>query len=128
MQQQQRPAAPVPPPLPQAKPGRLVDAQTGMTYELHEGRNIIGRKAVTSGANVQLVPSGNVAMQSVSREHLVIDVTKGADGSYTHVLALFKPTVNETRLNGRMLVFGSSTKLNNYDSITLPGCVLRFMN
>ena len=109
-------------PAPGTQPGVLIDRSTGVKVRLNPGRNVVGRKAASSKADCQLTCDD----LRLSREHLVINATRGDDGVYTHTIALFKPSVNDSFLNSVRLSYGVATPLRNYDSIAVPGLKLRF--
>lgn len=97
---------------------QLVDVSTGLTFDLPQGRSIIGRKAVTSAATIQL-PCNDLYM---SREHINIDYREGSGYEVT----LFKPTANDVFVNSRKLIFNCPERLAPGSRIKLPGFELEF--
>ena len=89
--------------------------------ELREGRNIIGREATTSSADIRLPRS----FDRISREHLIINV-KRVGAEYKHEVQLYKREVNVTMLNAITLSGGDVYLLNDGDTIKLPDLTLRF--
>jgi len=89
--------------------------------QLHEGRNIIGREATTSSADIRLPRS----FDRISREHLIINV-KRVGAEYKHEVQLYKREVNVTMLNAITLSGGDVYLLNDGDTIKLPDLTLRF--
>lgn len=102
--------------------GTLQDPATGRTYQLRPGRNVIGRQAPTSKADIQLP----CQTKRMSREHIVIDVKKIPGTGYRHCAALYKEHVNQTAVNRATLEYGDSIVLNTHDTIHLPDYDLTF--
>lgn len=103
--------------------GELRDFSTGRCYALSEGRNVIGRQASASTADVQISTGNSMRM---SREHLVIDVKKHPVKGYVHVLSLYKEKVNPTSVNGQPLEYNDSVVLSSGSVIDLPDVRLIF--
>lgn len=103
--------------------GRLKVKSSGQTLQLSPGRNVIGRKASASSADIQLETGEN---HRVSREHIVIEVKKIPGVGFVHYLSLFKERVNPTFYNMRSLLFGDCVILKNGDTISLPNFDLIF--
>ena len=97
--------------------GCLKVKTTGQTFRLSPGRNVIGRKASASSANIQLDTGEN---HRVSREHIVIEVKKIPGKGFVHYLSLYKERVNPTFLNKVSMMFGDCMVLKNGDIISLP--------
>ncbi len=97
--------------------GCLKMKTSGQTFRLSPGRNVIGRKASASSANIQLDTGEN---HRVSREHIVIEVKKIPGKGFVHYLSLFKERVNSTLHNKGSLLFGDCVILKNGDTISLP--------
>lgn len=97
--------------------GCLKVKTSGQTFRLSPGRNVIGRKASASSANIQLDTGEN---HRVSREHIVIEVKKIPGKGFVHYLSLFKERVNSTLHNKGSLLFGDCVILKNGDTISLP--------
>ena len=106
--------------------GQITVISTGQTFKLKHGRNVIGRKADSSQATIQIDTGEN---RRLSREHLVIDVRPLPAGPYSiygHVVYLYKEQVNKTLINGSQLLPGEEIALKYGDRIELPDLVLRF--
>lgn len=103
--------------------GRLRQHKTGMMYQLKPGRNVIGRKATKSEADIMIETGGSRVM---SREHIVIDVRKEPAKGIVHYLSLYKEKVNPTFIGKEPLRFGDSIILNHGDIIRFPDTMLRF--
>lgn len=86
------------------------------SYPLKMGRNIVGRKADSSKADIQIPDES----QRMSREHLIIDVEKVSGKGIVHKLSLYpKKKINETFLNGEKLSSVDCIPLKHGDVITL---------
>lgn len=92
-------------------------------FQLKKGRNVIGRKATSSGADIQ-IPTGN--SKTVSREHLVIDVKDIPGAGITHYVSLYKENVNRTFIGPEQLMPGDVIKLKSGDIIRLHDITLKF--
>ncbi|MBR3831338.1 MAG: FHA domain-containing protein [Muribaculaceae bacterium] len=88
----------------------------GQVYELKEGENIIGRKADSSEATIQIADE----TRRMSRRHITITVIRVGKNTVQHRLQLSKEKVNTTLLNNEKLQPGDIMILNNGDVITLP--------
>lgn len=88
----------------------------GKVYELKEGENIIGRKAESSEATIQIADDS----RRTSRRHIAITVIRVGKNTVQHRLQLSKEKVNTTLLNNEKLQPGDIMILNNGDVITLP--------
>ncbi len=93
---------------------RLVDNNTGRTYELPEGRNSVGRAHVTSTAEVQLVTTD----MGMSRVHSTIQVIKTASGAMRCVISNAN-NKNATYINGEKLEGEDELYLQNGDIIKM---------
>ncbi len=93
---------------------RVLDSSNAV-FQLKPGRNIIGRKATASKADIQLL-----AGLRMSREHLIIDVQGDSNIGYTHRVSLFKEQVNATFIGNIRLEYGDCLILHNGDMIKLP--------
>ena len=103
-------------------PGRLYSLAGNMPgIRLREGRNIIGREASSSSADIRLPR----AYDRISREHLIINVKRVGYG-YKHEIQLYKREVNATMLNDTTLSGGDIYLLKEGDTIKFPGLALRF--
>ena len=110
---------------PENKSGKiahLLDQGSDATYPLKEGENVVGRKAQSSSASVQI----DTVDKRMSREHLVITAEHTAAG-YSYSLRLFKKDVNDTLLNGSPLSFGNEYQLSNGDRLQFNQCQLIFV-
>lgn len=85
----------------------------GKFYELHEGTNIVGRKAASSTANVQL----DVADRYMSRLNAAIRVNK-AEGQLTVTLANHK-NQNPIMVGTLQLLPGDEVMLGDNDVFTM---------
>ena len=95
-------------------------------FPLKMGRNVIGRKAKSSTADIQ-IPLLVEQRSRTSREHLIIDVDKVKGKGLVHHLSLYpKSKMNETLLNGEKLSNADRVILKNNDIITLPDVKLVF--
>lgn len=103
--------------------GKLKVIDSGVSYQLKPGRNIIGRKGKKSEANFQ-IDTGE--KRSMSREHIVIDVKKVAGKGFVHYLSLFKEKVNKTYIGNEPLLYGDCIILSHGDTIKLPDANLKF--
>lgn len=105
--------------------GSLIDTRyPGQPIHLVEGQNIVGRKATTSKAHIQIVPpQGDMR---ISREHLLIDVSRVPGKGYLHHLSLCKKDVNDTFLNDSKIGYPEKVLLKSMDLVRLPGVTLRF--
>lgn len=131
--------APTPPPMeedrtmlgdnlgihtPQAeKPGALVDNETGKTYALSAGLNIIGRRAMSSDANVQI----DTTDRTMSRKHCAIEA-KPAQGKpgYFHYLSN-AANKNATYVGTQKLEDGDRIVLQGGEKIRMGGVTLTFV-
>lgn len=104
--------------------GEIVVLSTGAKYKLKPGRNIIGRKASQSGADMK-IDTGD--KRSMSREHIVIDVKKVPAKGYVHYISLYKEKVNKTTIGNEPLQWGDCIVLENGDIINLPDAAVKFI-
>lgn len=104
-------------------PGQLRVLPTGQVFRLKEGRNVIGRQAAHSSANIQL-PTGSG--RRMSREHIVIDVQNINGKGMTAYISLFKKEVNKTLVNGNQLVYGDMIVLKDGNVVDLPDMQVRY--
>lgn len=104
--------------------GVLAVAGLEEKFQLKPGINVIGRKAPSSSATVQIpCPAGEKRM---SREHIVIEVKKIPGKGFVHVLSLYKEAVNKTFVNHNPLTWGDKIILKHGDTIHLPSATIRF--
>lgn len=95
----------------------------GICYTLRNGRNIVGRKATTSSADVQI----DTQDRYMSRQHCMITVTALADGSLKAVLKNYQ-NKNATTVDGLELAEDDEIRLNDGNSITLGRTTITFKN
>ena len=91
----------------------------GNTYELHEGRNIVGRKASTSTADVQLL----VADRYMSRLNAIVCVRKAGDKLLV-TIANYK-NVNPVKVGAVTLLDGDEVLLEDGDEIIMGTTKMR---
>lgn len=103
--------------------GKLKVEDSGVSFRLKVGRNIIGRKATASTADIQIPTAGGKHM---SREHLVIEVKKVVGKGFVHYASLYKEKVNETAINNESLEYGDSIVLKSGDKLKLPDATILF--
>lgn len=94
----------------------------GAYYPLKMGRNVIGRKATSSKADIQIPCDDNI----MSREHIVIDVEQTPGQGVSHTLSLYKEVKNRTCFGSEEMKFGEKRQLCDGDKIHLPGCDVIF--
>lgn len=104
--------------------GELLMAGIGAPFRLTMGRNVIGRKASASTADVQ-IPTGD--SKRLSREHLVIDIKKVPGKGLVHFVSLFKEKTNATFINDTRLEYGDCVVLQSGDVLKLPDATVRFV-
>ena len=101
--------------MPSAKESYKVCLQFGgVIYPLEEGRNIVGRKASTSTATVQI----ETADRYMSRQHCSITVTTLPDGTKKAVLSNYQ-NKNQTTVDGQPIETGDAIRLTDGNSITM---------
>lgn len=92
-------------------------------YELVMGNNVIGRKANSSKATIQLETGEG---HRLSREHVIVEVKNVPQRGIVHYISLYKEKVNPTKIGDLDLAYGDKVKLNHGDVINLPDVSLRF--
>ncbi len=102
--------------------GRLVTA-TGISHRLKEGMNVVGRKAATSDATIQI----DTTNRRMSRRHVIIEVVRTGNGSVTHYIENVRDKKNSTTVNGRNVEDDDRLILRNNDRICLAGDELTFI-
>lgn len=103
--------------------GKLKVQGLGFSFRLKVGRNVIGRKATASTADIQIpITEG----KHMSREHLVIEVKKVAGKGIVHYASLYKEKVNATAINNILLEYGDSIVLKSGDKLKLPDATIIF--
>lgn len=103
--------------------GTLREESRGMIFYLRPGRNVIGRQAMKSKADVQIYTGERMEL---SREHLVIDVVMDERKGYVHYLSLYKAQVNPTFIGNNRIYFGDQVELRDGEVINLPGISIKF--
>ena len=93
----------------------------GVSYPLEEGRNIVGRKASTSTATVQI----ETADRYMSRQHCSITVTTLPDGTKKAVLSNYQ-NKNQTTVDGQSIDIGDEIRLTDGNSITMGHTTITF--
>lgn len=100
--------------------GNLIDNDNGTRYQLQLGANIVGRKAATSPATIQIVDNSGY----MSRNHASIEV-RNAGGKLLHI---FKNTKNQNSsyINDVLVQNGDQLILNDGDRLKLGEKKLTF--
>ena len=93
----------------------------GKEYVLAEGRNIVGRKASTSNAGVQIETSDRY----MSRQHCSITVTTLSDGTKKVVLSNYQ-NKNQTVIDGQSIETGDTIRLTDGNNITMGRTTVTF--
>lgn len=102
----------LPPRRPAPRPAVIVFA--GVSYKLRPGRNVVGRWATTSTADIQLPDSSRF----MSREHFLIEVSQAPDG-FRYTISPVKDVFQPTSVDGRPLIAGQSLPLRHRSSILI---------
>lgn len=93
----------------------------GKRYPLSAGRNVVGRKASSSDAQVQIETSDLY----MSRRHVCIEVVRLGDGS-SKVLISNDKNKNETYVNGTLLNAGDRVVLTSGAKIKMGDTVVTY--
>lgn len=93
----------------------------GKEYELEEGANIIGRKAKTSTATVQIETTDRY----MSRQHCRIIVKTSPDGSKKVILSNYQ-NKNSTSVDNQEIATGDEIRLTDGNSITMGQTTVTF--
>ena len=93
----------------------------GREYPLAEGRNIIGRRASTSNATVQIATNDLY----MSKQHCIVNVTTQANGNKKAVLSNYL-NKNATTINGHKIGNGDAIILQEGNSITMGDTTVVF--
>jgi pSer/pThr/pTyr-binding forkhead associated (FHA) protein len=93
----------------------------GKEYELAEGANIIGRKANTSTATVQIKTTDRY----MSRQHCKIIVKTSPDGSKKVILSNYQ-NKNSTSVDNQEIATGDEIRLTDGNSITMGQTTVTF--
>lgn len=104
--------------------GKLIVQGTALSFQLKPGKNVVGRKAHKSEADIQIDTGDGRFM---SREHLVIDVKKYPGKGFVHYVSLYKEKVNKTCIGNNQLYYGDCIVLNDGDFIHMPDVELKFV-
>lgn len=92
-------------------------------FRLKVGKNIIGRKANASTADLQIPTNES---KRLSREHLVIEVKKMPGKGFVHFASLYKLKSNATFINNDRLEYGDCIVLQHGDVLKLPDVSIKF--
>ncbi len=103
--------------------GRLHIKGTRESFQLKPGRNIIGRTASNSGADIKINTGSDRRM---SREHILIEVKRISGKGFVHYISLYKEHTNKTKVVNDILYYGDNIILKDGDTIQLPGVELIF--
>lgn len=100
----------------------------GVSYELHKGATVVGRKSPTSKAGIQIDLSDESPEigNTMSRAHVQITMQQGQSG-YLHYLQSLPDAKNDTLVNGQLLQKGDIIKLNDGDIITMGQVPVKFV-
>lgn len=93
----------------------------GISYELEEGQNIIGRKGTTSKATIQIVTEDRY----MSRQHCTINVTSLPDGTKKVVLSNYQ-NKNLTSVDGQEIEMGDAIRLTDGNTVTMGHTIVTF--
>ncbi len=96
--------------------GKVTVLPNGESFQLREGRNVLGRTAGSSNADIHL-PGSN----RMSREHLIIDVRDVPGKGFVHYASLYKKETNETSIGHAKIEYGDELILKDGDIINFPG-------
>ena len=102
--------------------GRLRQPGTGKEYSLKLGLNIIGRKAQTSNATLQIDTND----RTMSRSHLSIEVCKLTTGGYIHYLSNAQ-NKNATYVNGQEVKNKDRIVLNGGEIIKMGDTIMKYV-
>lgn len=93
----------------------------GKDYSLQEGQNIVGRKASSSQATVQIETTDRY----MSRQHISITVSTLPDGTKKAVLSNYQ-NKNQTIVDGQEIMTGDKIRLTDGDKITMGHTTVEF--
>ena len=93
----------------------------GVSYPLEEGQNIVGRKASTSTATIQIETTDRY----MSRQHCCITVSTLPDGTKKAVLSNYQ-NKNKTTIDGQEIATGDAIRLTDGNSITMGHTTVTF--
>lgn len=98
-------------------PSKKVSAKlvfNGIDYPLQLGRNVVGRKATTSQASIQI----DTPDRYMSRQHVLVNLTKLSDGTLKATLCNYQ-NKNETTIDGQLVETGDEIRLVDGNTITM---------
>ena len=93
----------------------------GVEYPLPIGRNVVGRKASSSSADIQI----ETLDKFMSREHMIINVRRLPDGGIKVDVSNHK-NKNSTRINDLLLQSGDAIVLHDGDKLQAGSTVMTF--
>ena len=93
----------------------------GIEYPLPIGRNVVGRKASSSSADIQIETEDKF----MSREHMIINVRRLPDGGIKVDVSNHK-NKNSTRINDLLLQSGDAIVLHDGDKLQAGSTVMTF--
>ena len=93
----------------------------GISYQLEEGQNIIGRRGNTSKATIQIATDDRY----MSRQHCSVTVTTLPDGTKKVVLSNYQ-NKNLTSIDGQPIETGDAIRLTDGNSITMGHTTITF--
>ena len=94
----------------------------GVSYELSEGQNIVGRKGTTSKATIQIATEDHY----MSRQHCIINITTLPDGTIKAVLSNYQ-NKNLTTVGGHEIEAGDAIRLSDGNQITMGHTTVTFI-
>ena len=95
----------------------------GQTYTLRNGLNVVGRKATTSQADVQIITDDRY----MSRHHAVVKVMRTADGSLRTLISNHTDCKHPTVVSGQTLAAGDEVVLQGGTIITMGHTELTYI-
>ena len=105
--------------------GQLVVMDSDLpAFRLKVGKNVVGRKANASSADIQLSVGES---KRLSREHLTIEVKKVPGKGFVHIASLYKLKSNATYVNDNILEYGDTVILQHGTVLRLPDITLQFV-
>lgn len=107
------------------KAGKPILEYEGKEYPLAVGDNIIGRKANSSSATVQIDTSSDATGRTMSREHIKIRVIKLSGGKYKSTVSVCKAK-NSTSVSGELLTEEDCIVLCSGDRIKMGSVTVVF--
>ena len=94
----------------------------GKRYPLHNGRNVVGRKAPSSEADVQI----DSIDRHISRQHAIIKMSRVADGSLRALISCTKDRLT-TIVGGQSLAVGDEIVLTSGITLVLGETSLLYL-